>query len=64
MKPGAYLVVETPNCNGGNYQDLPTESELKEIIGKNTIVEAHFNQCNHKANTKGTGSARLLIKKN
>jgi SAM-dependent methyltransferase len=63
MKPGAYLVVETPNCYGGNFWELPTEEEITEIIGSNKLIEAHFKPCGQKANTKGNGSARILMKK-
>ncbi len=63
MKAGAFLLVETPSCFGGNYRDLPTENELKELLRPHTIIEFHFKKCNHYGNTAGTGSAKLLIRK-
>lgn len=63
MKTGAFLLLETPTCSGGNYQQLPTNDELNRLIDLNKVLELNFRPCNHKENKKGTGSAQMLIQK-
>jgi SAM-dependent methyltransferase len=63
MAYGSYLLLETPDCRGENFRDLPTEAEIRVLIGENEILEYEFKVCKNKNNVNGKGSARLLIKK-
>ncbi len=63
LRPGALFLLETPNCRGGNYKELPTEAELKTMFSNEEILQLSFKRCNHKENTRGTGVAQALIRK-
>jgi len=63
MAKGAYFLIETPSCNGGNFIDLPTEMELQAIINSQQLVNYNFRPCLHKRNTEKRGAFKALIKK-
>ena len=63
MSEGACLLIETPSCNGGNFIDLPNETEIKTLLGSNQVLDYVFKRCNHPGNDHGRGSLKLLVKK-
>ncbi len=46
LQPGAILFVETPNCRGGNYLDLPNENDLVTFLEGFDILSMKKNYCN------------------
>ncbi len=63
MGKGNFLLLETPSCNGGNFNELPSEIELKNIIGANELRHFEFKKCHKVTNIENRGSVKLLLKK-
>jgi SAM-dependent methyltransferase len=64
MRPGTFLMVETPACHGGNFRELPNQPELSRLFNKAQILFADFKKCNAMNNEEGRGSYKALIKIN
>lgn len=64
LRTGAFLYLETPECRGRNFMDLPTEMELNSILKGQTILFYKFRPCGHKENALHAGAVQVLIQKN
>jgi len=45
MKKNSYYFIETPNCNGQNFLDLPTEEEINWLLKDVTIIFLEKHNC-------------------
>jgi 2-polyprenyl-3-methyl-5-hydroxy-6-metoxy-1,4-benzoquinol methylase len=63
MNIGAFLLIETPGCQGENYKILPSKDELAMLFQNAAILLKEFNVCKHPDNVEKRGTLKILIKK-
>jgi SAM-dependent methyltransferase len=62
MRRNALLLVETPGCNGRNYEILPAKAEIDELFAGHAILQTEFKICKHIDNTAQHGALKILIR--
>jgi SAM-dependent methyltransferase len=63
MSSGALLLIESPGCQGGNYQMLPSRAEMAALFAGADILIEQFSECKHPDNKEERGSIKLLVRK-
>jgi hypothetical protein len=63
MKNGSYYYIETPNCHGDNFLELPTEQEIDRLFKNVSIVFLERHICNADFMNIKHVSFKCLLKK-
>ncbi|MFC0513541.1 class I SAM-dependent methyltransferase [Mucilaginibacter angelicae] len=63
MSDEALLLVETPGCQGRNFEVLPNSREIETLIKGQEVLFYEFKVCKHPDNLEKRGKLKLLIKK-
>jgi SAM-dependent methyltransferase len=63
MRDETLLLIETPGCQGRNFEILPNRDEIATLIIGQEVLFYEFKVCKHPENLEKRGKLKLLIKK-